>query len=387
MFLSVAGRALLHLGAMNEDIPGLSPLERELGLAWTSLRNAVTSWGLRLLAVLLLAALFALLYRLLMAGARGAARRFAALGAWLPLFNTSAWLSCLSFFLISAVSLFPVSAKLTAPLARVYLVLLLLFLSWALLRRILVRLFARFGLDASLELLAENVSLGVWIAVGLYLVFQQFGINLLPILGGLGIAGVAVGFAAQDLLSNLLAGVTLLLDRPFTIGDWIRVNDWEGQVQRLTLRTTRLRTRDNELISVPNNKVAGNDVVNLTAGGPLRVRSSLGVSYTADLDAAREALARVLGEEPKVLEDPPPRVAVMALGDSSVNLDLIYWIAPESIARRPAIQQRVMEASKRALDAAGVEIPFPQRVLHLELDAGTRALLARVGKTGSEEGG
>ncbi len=367
------------------DIPGLLPLEREIGRAWRASSDALTRWGLRLLTVLLLAALFALLYRLLMAGARGAARRFVGLEPWLPLAGISAWLSCLSLFLVSAVSLFPVSAKWAAPLARVYLVLLLLFLGWALLRRLLARLFTRFGLDASLELLALNVSLGVWIAVGLYLVFQQFGINLLPILGGLGIAGVAVGFAAQDLLSNLLAGVTLLLDRPFTLGDWIRVNDWEGQVQRLTLRTTRLRTRDNELISIPNNKVAGNDVVNLTAGGALRVRSSLGVSYKADLDTAREALARVLNEEPKVLGDPPPRVAVMELGDSSVSLDLIYWIAPESIARRPAIQQRVMEASKRALDAAGVEIPFPQRVLHLEMDERARALLAHLGRPGQEK--
>ena len=388
MFLSVRRRALLHSGAMAEQgMPSLLPLEREVERVWTLLRSALTRWGLRLLAVLLLAALFALLYRALLAGTRRTVRRFPSLAPWLPLADVSAWLSCLSLFLVSSVSLFPASAKLAAPLARVYLVLLLLFLGWALLRRVLARLFSRFGLDASLELLALNVALGVWIAVGLYLVFQQFGINLLPILGGLGIAGVAVGFAAQDLLSNVLAGITLLLDRPFTIGDWIRVNDWEGQVQRLTLRTTRLRTRDNELISIPNNKVAGNDVVNLSAGGPLRIRSSLGVSYRADLDQARTALMGVLEAEPKVLSDPPPRVAVTQLGDSSVSLDLIYWIAPESIPRRPLIQQRVVEASKRALDAAGVEIPFPQRVLHLEMDQGTRALLGRLAPPDGEEAG
>ncbi|AFZ68442.1 small-conductance mechanosensitive channel [Deinococcus peraridilitoris DSM 19664] len=347
-------------------MPGLTVLAEQGRLAWALVQDIVPLWGARLLSTVVLALAFSLLYRLLRAGLRSLSKRVRAGPAWLHALDTALRLTCLTLFLITASSLYPLPSEISVTLLRVYLIILLLYFGWALLRSLLARASGHFALDASLALLTLNVARAVWIAVGLYLVFQQFGINLLPILGGLGIAGVALGFAAQDLLSNLISGITLLLDRPFTIGDWIRVGSWEGQVQRLTLRTTRLRTRDNEYISIPNSKVAGNDVVNLSAGGPLRVRSSLGVSYRADLDRGREVIMQVLQKEELVLSDPAPRVAVVELGESSVQLDLIYWIAQDSIARRPLIQQRVLEATKRTLDAAGIEIPFPQRVLHLE---------------------
>ena len=347
-------------------MPGISVLLEEARTSWSFLVEAVSLWGERTLTALVLALLFFTIYQLVLRSVSGLARRFPETGVVERGLRTVLRLTFLAGFLIVTASLFPITSRFVGALVDVYLISLLLFVGWDFLQWVLSRTFTRFGLDASLELLTRNVSRAIWVAVGFYLVFQQFGINLLPILGGLGIAGVALGFAAQDLLSNLIAGMTLLLDRPFTIGDWVRVGSWEGQIVRLTLRTTRMRTRDNELISIPNSKVAGNDVVNLTAGGPLRVRSSLGISYRSDINQARSSLMSVLESEPLILADPPPRVAVMELGDSSVNLDLIYWISAETIARRPFVQQRVLEASKRALDDAGVEIPFPQRVLHLE---------------------
>jgi|GEM_PF-1282602 len=338
---------------------------KEAGETWNTVVHAAPQWGLLLLGTGVLALLFTVVYRTLHALTRRLGRRFPHWLAWFTQADVILRITVFTAFLVTAASLYPTLEPLGGPLLRVYLVVLLVYVGWEVIQYGVRYAVQRFALDASLRLLITNVTRVVWAALGLYLVFQQFNINLLPILGGLGIVGVAFGFAAQDLLSNLIAGVTLLLDRPFTLGDWIRTGEWEGQVQRLTLRTTRLRTRDNEYISIPNSKIAGNDVVNLSAGGPLRVRSSVSIAYAAEIDVARQALMPILEHEPLILHEPPPRVAVVELGDSGVNLDLIYWIAQETIGRRPQVQQRVLEAAKQALGEAGVEIPFPQLQVHL----------------------
>ena len=188
----------------------------------------------------------------------------------------------------------------------------------------------------------------------------------MPILGGLGVVGLAVGFAAQDILANLISGITLLLDRPFRIGDWIKTEEREGQVCGLTLRTTRIRTRDNEYISVPNKELAGAVVTNLSQGGQLRLNVPVPVGYRTDIATARAALLAVMQAHPKVIqEEHPPQVLVRELGESSVELIMRFWVTKQNVVGYPVITMQLREAAKEALQASGAEPPFSHLLVHL----------------------
>ena len=188
---------------------------------------------------------------------------------------------------------------------------------------------------------------------------------------GLGVVGIAVGFAAQDTLGNFIAGTTLLVERPFRIGDWVQVNEQVGKVREITLRNTRLVTRDNVYTSIPNSAVASSEILNFSAGGPLRLTVELGIAYGESVEAARAVLVPVMQQNEKIMQRPLPLVRVDELADSSVNLQLIFWIAPSEIATEPGLRAAILEASKVALDEAEIEIPFPHLQLFID---GAKAL-------------
>lgn len=280
----------------------------------------------------------------------------------------------LTWLMVCAVTVFalmPFTENYTAPIARAYALLLFLLLVWSGVHYFIRLQSRRHDLDESLSLLLKNIARILLVLVGVYLIFRQFGVNLLPILGGLGVVGLAVGFAAQDILANFISGITLLIDRPFRIGDWIRTNDYEGRIKGLTLRTTRIRTRNNEYVSIPNKDLAGSVVVNLSHGGPLRVDIALGVAYKSDVEQVREVLMGVIEANEAVLTRPAPMVTVSELGDSSVNVLMRIWLGEEEIGRYPMIRMALLEAAKKALDANGIEIPFPHMQLHID---GAKAL-------------
>ncbi|WP_229779086.1 mechanosensitive ion channel family protein [Deinococcus knuensis] len=286
-------------------------------------------------------------------------------------------LTFLMLALLSSTALFGPLREYGPAIFRVYLLLLSLLVGWHFIQRFLQVQAGRWALDSSLTLLLMGVTRGVWAILGLYLVFGQFGINLLPILGGLGVVGLAVGFAAQDILANLISGVTLLLDRPFRIGDWVRTDRYEGQVTGLTLRTTRLRTRDNEHVSIPNKDVAGNVIVNLTQGGRLRLNVPVSIEYGASVEQARRVLLPVMLAHPKVLHSPAPVVLVRELAASSVDVILRCWVTEEDVPRYPVIMMQLTEAAKEALQDAGMEIPFPHLQLHIDGARGLDGALNR----------
>ncbi|UJF23900.1 mechanosensitive ion channel [Suttonella sp. R2A3] len=280
----------------------------------------------------------------------------------------------LTWLMICAVTVFalmPFTENYTASIARAYALLLFLLLGWSGLHYFIRLQSRRHDFDESLTLLLKNIVRILLVLLGIYLIFRQFGVNLLPILGGLGVVGLAVGFAAQDILANFISGITLLIDRPFRIGDWIRTNDHEGRVKGLTLRTTRIRTRNNEYVSIPNKDLAGSVVTNLSHGGPLRVDIPLGVAYKSDIDQVREVLLEVIESFEVVLTRPAPVVMVKELGDSSVNVLMRIWLSDEDLGRYPTIRMTILEAAKKALDAHEIEIPFPHLQLHID---GAKAL-------------
>lgn len=357
---------------------GVDTISGIVGRAWTDGLTAAGQYGPTLLLALALVALYALLFWILSRVLQGAVRRLVPAEAQ-PVTRQSLRvvlrLTYLMLVAVSVTALFPALSGYGPAIFRVYILLLLLYVGWNLLEYLLHRQTARWGLDASLELLLKNVVRVIWSMSGIYLIFQQFNVNLLPILGGLGVLGLAVGFAAQDILANLISGVTLLLDRPFRIGDWIRVKDQEGQVSGLTLRTTRIRTRDNEFVSIPNKDVAGAVVVNLSAGGPLRVNVLIGVEYRERVEDVRRVLLEVMAAQPRVQPEPAPAVLVRELSASSVDVIMRFWVSEVDIASYPVISMQIREAAKEALQANGMSLPFPHLQVHIDGAKGLEAFL------------
>lgn len=227
------------------------------------------------------------------------------------------------------------------------------------LRGVLVRADFAPGL---VDLLADHVYRYGLYVIGGMMAASQLGINIAAALGTLGIAGIAVGFAAQDSLANSIAGFMIFWDKPFAVGQYITtVGDLYGRVTEITLRTTRIRTPDNTWVILPNSEIIEQPLVNHSMYGELRVNVPVAIAYKEDTRRAREVLLERVAEMEGILDDPAPAVVVKELGDSSVELLVRVWV--ESAADERPVSHALLEASKLALDEAGIEIPFP----HLQL--------------------
>ncbi len=244
--------------------------------------------------------------------------------------------------------------------ALAFVKLAVVYLVWVALEALIESRLVRRGFDPNLVLLLRYTLITLLVAWAAYMVA---GSQIAPVIGALGVLGLAVGLAAQDTFSNFIAGIILLMDRPFKIGDWVHIGSEYGQVEGLTLRTTRLRTPDNESVAIPNAVVAGGEIKNLSAGGPLRLRIPVGVAYRHDTREVRKVLESVVAAHSGLLQDPAPAVLVTGLGDSSVDFTLVVWIPESEVPNYPVVAAELTEAAKIALDEAGIEIPFPQRTV------------------------
>jgi small conductance mechanosensitive channel len=229
-------------------------------------------------------------------------------------------------------------------------------------RRPLSLVLEKSGLQPALvSLLIDKIYRIALLLFGLVMAASQVGINVAAALAGLGVAGIAIGFAAQDLLSNIIAGFVIFLDKPFEVGDLIRVQEHYGSVMNITLRSTRIRTRQNTYVVVPNKRIIDEVVVNHSKHGETRVDVPVGIAYKENIPRARKVLLDAVSKVENVIEPPAPSVVVEELGGSSVNLLIRVWI--ENAEQERSVFFAVLEASKLALDAAGIQIPFP----HLQL--------------------
>lgn len=229
-------------------------------------------------------------------------------------------------------------------------------------RRPLRALLVRWGLHETLiELLIDKLFRFGVLVFAVVVAADQLGINVRAALAGLGIAGLALGFAAQDTLANIIAGFLIFIDKPFQVGDWVRVAGQYGRVFHITLRTTRIRTRSNTYVVIPNKTIIDEVLVNHSKHGSTRVAVPIGIAYKESIPAARQALLRAVGRLEGILEEPPPEVVVMGCGASSVDLEVRVWVE-DAAAERPTFH-RLVEACKLGLDEAGIQIPFP----HLQL--------------------
>jgi len=225
--------------------------------------------------------------------------------------------------------------------------------------------------DEATSLLLRFIRYAV-IVFGFLTVAGQLSINVGSLVAGVGIAGLALSFAAQDTVSNLISGVAIIIDRPFKEGDWIAVGDMHASVTQIRLRTTTLTTFDNETVVVPNKQLAQERVVNYTLTPRARVRMSVGIAYKEDIQKAREVILSTLEGDDRILSEPAPIVLVTGLGDSSVDLQLRFWT--EDPNYKYALMFEYTEKCKNALDAANIEIPFPHLQLFLEQTKAVEAL-------------
>jgi len=247
------------------------------------------------------------------------------------------------------------------------LVILILSFFWGLsrfVRRIVARAVEAPHLRFSelLKRMIVSLSSGVVLLLGLLVALSQLGIEIAPMLAGLGIAGFVLGFALQDTLGNFAAGVMILMYRPFDVGDMIDcAGGVFGQVSHMSLVSTTILTIDNKTLIVPNNKIWGDVITNVTAQAIRRVDLEFGIGYSDDIPHAEEVLWSIIKDHPKVLEDPEPVVRVHSLGDSSVNFIVRPWVARDDYWD---VHWDFMREVKLRFDREGVSIPFPQRDVH-----------------------
>jgi len=229
------------------------------------------------------------------------------------------------------------------------------------------------GVDDILIDLAMNFSSVIIYGVGAVLAMDVLGLNIAPFLAGAGVAGIAIGFAARDTLSNLIAGILLIIDRPFELGD--RIEIWAapknsatwGDVVEIGIRATKIRTTDNIVIVIPNNEIMKRDIINYTAiTADIRVRIPIGIAYDADMQKAKEIIENVALTLPWVRKDPGPKVVVKNFGESAVDLEARVWI--EDPRKRIDTISSITDGVKAEFDRAGIEIPYPKRVIYMKQD-------------------
>ncbi len=254
------------------------------------------------------------------------------------------------------------------------LVLLLFYVAGRLVRRAAHAAGERTRLDVRLADVFGTLAVVLFTASGALvaavIVFPSF--TPAGLVQGLGVTSVAVGFAFKDILQNFFAGVLILLRRPFVVGDQIRVKDFDGTVEEINTRSTRLRTYDGERVIVPNGDVYTSSILVHTAYPARRVRFTVGIGYPDSIDEARATILRAVAAAEGVHADPGPWAYVEELAGSSVNFAVYFWTdSPQ--AHVLEVRDRVATGIKLALDRAGIDMPFPHRVVLFHDQTGNRS--------------
>lgn len=191
---------------------------------------------------------------------------------------------------------------------------------------------------------------------------EHLGVNTTSLLALLGAAGLAVGLALKDSLSNFAAGVMLMVQQPFKAGDYIDTAGIDGTVESVSIFSTTLRTADNKSIIVPNNQIYSGTITNYSARARRRVDLVIGIGYSDNIKQARDVIMSIIAEDARILTDPQPAVVLGELGDSSVNLFIRPWVKTDDYWN---VKFELLEQIKDAFDQQGISIPFPQRDIHL----------------------
>ena len=216
--------------------------------------------------------------------------------------------------------------------------------------------------DATLVSFAANLAyIGLLVFV-IIAALGQLGIQTTSFIAVIGAAGLAIGLALQGSLSNFAAGFLMIIFRPFNVGDFIEGAGVAGTVEEIQIFTTTLKTPDNKTVIVPNASLTSGNIVNWTVKGTRRIDLVMGIGYDDDIDKAKKVMADVVAADERILKDPPPQIGLVELADSSVNFVVRPWVR---IADYWPVHFDLTEKLKKAFDAEGITIPYPQRDVHV----------------------
>ena len=215
-------------------------------------------------------------------------------------------------------------------------------------------------LEPPIRLLIVRVVRLIVMAFVLVLVLGKFGVDIAPLIAGIGVVGVGIGFAMQGVLSNVMAGLTIIFTKPFRVGEYIELVGVSGQVTSIELFSTKLIHADRSVVTIPNRKIVGEIMHNY--GTMRQLDLNVGVAYTAHIPQVLAAVREILAGNPRVLKDPPPVIGIETLGESAINITVRPWVnVPDFGIVQLELYQSIIEKFR----AAGIEIPFPQREVHL----------------------
>lgn len=226
--------------------------------------------------------------------------------------------------------------------------------------RLINRLLTRLHLESPVRALLTRSAQVLVFGLFAILAMQNLGVELLPLVAGLGVAGAGIALALQGVLGNVAAGLTIIFTQPFHVGDYISIANEEGEVLDINLFSTTLGHTDRSRVVIPNRKIVGEIMHN--CGKIRRLSLTVGVAYGTDLAVAQERIHSLLRDNPRVLDTPAPVVGVAQLADSSVTLSIAPWVnVPDYEAATSEINQAILAA----FNAEGIQIPYPQRVVQV----------------------
>lgn len=229
-------------------------------------------------------------------------------------------------------------------------------------KKIFSRLLSNTKLDAILVKFFSDILYWMLLVAVVLAALDQLGVNITSLLAVVGAAGLAIGLAMKDSLSNFAAGVMLIIFRPYSLGDFVDVGGTSGSVEETNLFSTTLLTPDNKKIIVPNAAIFGSTIVNYSAKPTRRIDLVIGISYNDDIRKAKTIVEGLFKADQRILNEPEAKVTVSALADSSINLNIRPWVNKEDYW---GVHSDLQQAIKEAFDAEGIVIPYPQRDIHL----------------------
>ena len=228
--------------------------------------------------------------------------------------------------------------------------------------RIIERLMLKRKVDETLVSFVSNLGYVAMLAFVIIAALNKLGIQTASFIAVVGAAGLAIGLALQGSLSNFAAGILMIIFRPFKVGDYIEGAGVAGTVEAIQIFTTQLKTPDNKTVIIPNSKISSDNIVNYSTKGTRRVELVFGIAYDDDIDKARQIIMDIIEKDERVFKDPEPIVVLSELADSSVNLTMRAW---SKSGDHWNIFFDTTEKVKKAFDAQGITIPFPQRDVHI----------------------
>ncbi|MDA8137314.1 MAG: mechanosensitive ion channel [Desulfobacteraceae bacterium] len=231
-----------------------------------------------------------------------------------------------------------------------------------LISNVIRRIIRKTELDPTVASFIGNLTYVALLVFVVLAALSQLGIQTTSFIAVLGAAGLAIGLALQGSLANFAAGFLMIIFKPFRVGDYIEGAGVGGTVEEIQIFTTTLKTPDNKTVIIPNAKLTSDNIINWTVKGIRRVDMVFGIGYKDDVDKAKKVMGQVLAQDSRILKDPPPQIALMQLGDSSVNFVVRPWVKSDDYW---SVYFDTTENVKKAFDVNGINIPYPQRDVHI----------------------